>query len=238
MSRLHRRALLRWGLPAAGLLALAGYFGPWVGHPAAGLVVTGLDLGEYVKFLPGVRSGATPLWREGFYAPLAAVSLAWSLHAYRGELGYPWWARAALLAGAIAAALNLLPPAWTPQRLLTPEFRLQTAVLAACLVAVACSPLLALLPRWPAALPPAAAALAGLWFPARGFLAVLPEIGGLYNKPLHPAWGMYVLPAGLVALLGWLLLFAMANSFETQSTQRAQSTERETEVRRALDADN
>ncbi len=228
------RGLLRWGLPAAGLLTLAGYFGPWVGHPAAGLVITGLDLGEYVKFLPNVRSGATPVWREGFYAPLVAVSLAWSLHAYRVELRYPWWARAALLAAAIAAALNLLPPAWTPPRLLTPEFRLQTGVMAACLAAVALSPLLALLPRRLAALPPVAVALASLWFPTRGFLAVLPEIAGLYNRPLRPAWGMYVLIAGLIALLAWLLLFAATNSLETQSAaRRAQRGNRENRSNRS-----
>lgn len=39
------------------LLLLTGYFGPWIDHEVAGLVVTGLDLGEYVKFLPEVRSG-------------------------------------------------------------------------------------------------------------------------------------------------------------------------------------
>ncbi|NJN84002.1 MAG: hypothetical protein HC802_18155 [Caldilineaceae bacterium] len=53
-------------LPIAVLVALAGYFGPWVDHPVAGLVVTGLDLGEYVKFLPVILSAEIVLWREGF----------------------------------------------------------------------------------------------------------------------------------------------------------------------------
>ena len=76
----------------------------------------GLDLGEYVKFLPSVRSGQVQLWREGFYLPLVAVSLAFSLFAYRRELRYPRWLRLLFLAVAIVAALNLLPPAWTPAR--------------------------------------------------------------------------------------------------------------------------
>ena len=49
--------LLRWLTPAACLFALAGYFAPWVDNRVAGLVITGLDLGEYVKFLPAVRNG-------------------------------------------------------------------------------------------------------------------------------------------------------------------------------------
>ena len=49
----------------------------------AGLVITGLDLGEYVKFLPAVRNGVISIWRQGFYIPLVAVSLSCSLIAYR-----------------------------------------------------------------------------------------------------------------------------------------------------------
>src|SRR5690606_17869344 len=75
----RRWTILRWLLPATILLAVAGYFGPWVGHRVAGLVVMGLDLGEYVKFLTPVRAGQIALWREGFYLPLVVASLAASL---------------------------------------------------------------------------------------------------------------------------------------------------------------
>jgi len=43
--------IARWGLPAGLVMAFIGYFGAWVDHPAAGLVILGLDLAEYVKFL-------------------------------------------------------------------------------------------------------------------------------------------------------------------------------------------
>lgn len=115
----------RWLLPAGAFLALAGYFGPWINHDAAGLVVTGLDLGEYVKFLPAIVNGEITLWREGFYLPLLCVSLTLSLFAFCHEYGYGWPIRILLLAVAVVTALNMLPPAWTPQRMLTPEFRLQ-----------------------------------------------------------------------------------------------------------------
>jgi hypothetical protein len=190
----------RWLLPAGCLLALAGYFGPWVGHPAAGLVITGLDLGEYVKFLPTVRSSEIWLWRPGFYAPLVAVSAACSLVAYRRDMHYPWWAKALLLTMALVAALNLLPPAWTPARLLEPEFRWQTGALILLLAALLVSPFLALLSRRVVALAVTLLVVAGIAFPLQGFFAALPSIAELYNRPLSPAWGPWLMVIGLVVV--------------------------------------
>ncbi len=203
----RRWAFLRWLLPATLIVALAGYFGPWVGHKAAGLVITGLDLGEYVKFLTPVRAGQILLWREGFYLPLVVASLSASLFAFRCELRYPWFVRGLLLAVAVIAALNLLPPAWTPQRMLTPEFRQQAIALAVCLAAMAFSPLLALLPRRLVAVAVAVGAIFAAIMPARQFLAVLPTIAELYHQPLMPAWGLWLCAGGLLALAGVALWF-------------------------------
>jgi hypothetical protein len=202
------RRMAKWLVPLAGVLTLAGYFGPWVDHPVAALVITGLDLGEYVKFLPAVRDGMVTVWREGFYWPLVAVSLSQSLYAFRPELNFGWPVRAGMLALAVVAALNLLPPAWTPTRLITAEFYLQTSGLVLCLAAMAVSPLLALLPGRMAAF--LTVALCGLaaWFPVRDFLRVLPGIGELYNHPLQPAWGMMILGVGLILMaVGTLSIF-------------------------------
>lgn len=205
-------------LPLAALLTLAGYLGAWVAHPVAGLAILGLDLGEYVKFLPEVRRGATGLWREGFYLPLVAASLACSLAAFRAELRYGWPARSALLAIAVVASLNLLPPAWTPQRMLTPEFHQQTAALLLGLGAVAFSPELALLPQRVVAALIALLALAAAIVPPWQFLAVLPAIALLYNHPLWPGWGMYGMIAGLALLL---VAAGMLWGFKRQSTGEA-----------------
>lgn len=196
----HR--IVRWLLPVALLLAFAGYVGAWVDHRVAGLVITGLDLGEYVKFLTLVRSGEVVLWREGFYLPLVAVSLTASLAAFRRELHYAWPIRAALLALAIVAALNLLPPAWTPQRMLTDEFCQQALALAGCLAAMAFSPLLALLPARAFAAIVAVLGISATIIPVRQFLRVLPAVSELYNHPQTPAWGMVLCAAGLIALAG------------------------------------
>jgi hypothetical protein len=204
---------VRWLIPLAALIALAGYWGPWVDHRVAGLVITGLDLGEYVKFLPSIRGGQVVIWREGFYWPLVAVSLSQSLYAFRPRLAYGWPVRAGMVALAIIAALNLLPPAWTPARLLTAEFRLQSGALVLCLAAMAVSPFLGLLPKLiPTALMLVLAGLS-IWFPVRDFLRVLPDIMTLYNRPLQPGWGLYTLIGGISLLaLGALLVLRFENA--------------------------
>ncbi|MFM7173579.1 MAG: hypothetical protein ACKO4U_11160 [Caldilinea sp.] len=204
---------LRWLLPLTLALSLAGYFGPWLDHKVAGLVITGLDLGEYVKFLPAARSMA--LWREGFYLPLIASSLAASLFAFRADLRCRWPLQGLLLGLATASALNLLPPAWTPQRMLTDEFRQQAVALALCLAAMAFSPLLALLPRQAVAGLIAAASLAAAVVPACQFLALLPAINDLYHQPQLPGWGLFLGTAGLLTLAS-SMFFWIRFSKETQ----------------------
>ncbi len=198
----------RWLIPISALVTLAGYFGPWVPHRAAGLVVTGLDLGEYVKFLVPVVSGQVSIWREAFYLPLFTVSIALSLLAFRAELAYVVLVRAMLLALAAVSALNMLPPAWTPGLLRTPEFRLQTAAIVVCLAALLISPLLALLPRWVAGVLIPILALASVALCAIQFNRVLPAIEDLYDQSLTYGWGFWLTPIGLLMLAGSSILFA------------------------------
>lgn len=211
-----------WWLPAGLLLALAGYFGPWVGHSAAGLVITGLDLGEYVKFLPVVRSGGITIWRPGFYAPLAAIGLAALLSAYHAV----YWPRAPLrlipLAIALVAAFNLVPPAWTPSRLLETEFRVQTTTMLLLLAATAVSPFLALVPRRVSAALATLFAVAGLAFSIQGYLAVRPAIAELYAGPLGMAWGPWIMAIGLVliAVSFWLPPVQEAHGQPSQFAER------------------
>ena len=250
VARAARAAWTAWAvpllLPIGALLAFWGYVGPWVDHRVAGLAVLGLDLGEYVKFLPSVRAGTTSLWREGFYLPLVAISLTLSLCTWRRELYWPptrssannsselahnltrspahpltrsllhWLLVALQVIGSIAAALNLLPPAWTPQRMMTPEFQQQAAALALCLIAVAFGPFLALLPRRLTGALLLLLCVPAAIVPVQQFLRVLPEIAGLYNHPLTPGWGMYAMIAGLLLLmgLGGLLMSASVKTEE------------------------
>jgi hypothetical protein len=199
----------RWILLSGAIVAFAGYFAPWVNHPAAGLAILGIDLGEYVKFLIPVRSGEIPIWREGFYLPLLTISLALSLFAFRPECRYPLWVRISMLLLAAVSALNMLPPAWTPALLRTPEFRLQSLWILLSLVAIGVSPLLALLPRWFASAAVALLSLTSMLLTVRMFLAVLPAIEPLYNHALSPATGVWATTAGLLLLAAGAILIAL-----------------------------
>lgn len=203
----------RWLLLAGCALTLLGYFAPWVDHPAAGLAILGIDMGEYVKFLVPVRDGTLAIWREGFYLPLLTVSLTLSLYAFRSETHYPLWLRILMLAAAGVSALNMLPPAWTPALLRTAEFRTQSLWIAVALAALLVSPFLALLPRWLAAALAATGAVASIVASLWMFLAVLTPIEALYNHPLAPAWGIWTTVAGLlvVAIAAILLALPVTN---------------------------
>jgi hypothetical protein len=188
-------------LPLGWLLAAAGYFGPWIGHPTAALALTGVDLGEFVKFLPDVQSGAVPVTRQLFYLPPLAVVLGVALLVWAPRLRYGAVVRGAALALAVPVSLQLMPPAWSPASLMGAEFRLQMAALAVCWLALATSWLLGRLPAWllggAAALLATGALGASLW----QMSVVKLSIDALYGQPPAPGWGLYVCSVGLAVML-------------------------------------
>ncbi len=128
---------------ALGLLLLAlGYWRAWLPHSSAALTLLGVDLPEFVKFVPEVRSGQIALRREVFFQPLLALTGGMLLLATLRQPPLPGWMRLALAALVIPAALSMLPPAWTPALLRTPEFRTQVWYILLLLLGVALSPLL------------------------------------------------------------------------------------------------
>jgi len=145
--------LNKWLLPLGILITLLGYFGPWVNHHVAGLVV---------------------------------------MH---------WIMRVFFVIIAIVAALNMLPPAWAPWKLRLPEFQLQTMLIIFCLVMMLISPFLALIPKRVRAIVATILAILSIWFPAVGFWRVLPTVSDLYNQPIWPGWGLYIMVIGLLLLL-------------------------------------
>jgi len=201
----------RWfPLIAAGLLGLAGYFGPWVAHRSAGLIVSGLDLGEYVKFIPEFMSGQIALQREIFYLPLLTGSLIASLLASRRSL--PRGLRIVLGLAAIPLALALLPPAWSPPLLLTQEFRLQTVALIFCLAMAPAVVVTRFLPDRLVFLLIAALAIPTAILPAWGFLQLKPAIAALYRQPLRLGWGFWAGLSGYLFVAFWAIAQALSRS--------------------------
>ncbi len=207
MARTRRLITIIVAILALLFLAF-GYWGRWIAHPAAGLNILGVDLPEYVKFVPEARYGVIPINRLVFFAMPLSLALGLILLAsVRMQLLV--WVRG--LAGllAIPVALSMLPPAWTPGLLMTPEFRAQTLVIMALMAATLLIPLWKLLiPDW----------LRGVFFILIGllplpalsaFFKIMPALEKLYNHPLSASPGVYWLVAGmaLMAATGGLLIF-------------------------------
>jgi hypothetical protein len=188
------------------LASLAGYLGPWVAHKAAALVLTGQDMGEFVKFLPDVRAGSVAVCRELFYLPLFAGALGLVLLASSSRLAYPWPVRWLLCLLGIPVALSMLPPAWTPQLMLTAEFRWQAVGIALCLAVILLHWLL--LGVRPVILDAIAALLAvvAAIVPVWQFLRIRPMLDEIYGQPVTVGWGLWLMPLALAlfcALLLW-----------------------------------
>jgi len=209
-QRGRRLAPVRMLLPLGWVLACVGFFGPWVAHTTAGLTITGVDMAEFVKFLPGVLDGSLPVARQLFYLPPLVVVVSVALLIGSRELRYPGPMQALFLALAVLVSLQLLPPAWSPASLRTSEFRLQAIALGGCWLLLAGFWLLARLPTWLTGSLTALVALVALILSGWQFLIAKPGIDGVYGIPPSTGWGLYLCLTGLAllaaagALLAWL----------------------------------
>ncbi|MEA3459785.1 MAG: hypothetical protein U9R11_03775, partial [Chloroflexota bacterium] len=119
------------------VLALIGYWGPWVAHQTAALVLSGLDMSEYVKFLAEVKWGTEPMVREIFYLPPLAAALCLALLAANERADYFSWMRGLMLVAAVALALVVLPAyPFVLQAPASSEFRWQFAASILCLLLI------------------------------------------------------------------------------------------------------
>ncbi len=193
------RRQARWSalLAAGAILTAAGYWGPWVAHKAAALVVPGLDLAEYVKFLPEYRNGQVDIWREGFYLPLLTLSLTLSFASWSLTVRWPTFVRVIAWLASVSAALAMLPPAWSPATLRLPEFRLQVLAIGLCLVAAAGAPVWrryrATWAHWVLAV----LSLLAIAIPIAQFGIIRPALNRVYGRPITPGWGPAVMALGL-----------------------------------------
>jgi hypothetical protein len=196
-------------------VGLAGYYGPWLMHRAAGLVVIGLDLAEYVKFVPQVISGQIALQREVFYLPLMAGSIAASLLASRRWL--PLWSRWALAFLAAPLALAMLPPAWSPAVLRLGEFRIQVLAIGVCLALIPGIMITRYLPDRLVLISIAFLSLMSALGPTWAFLQARPAIAQVYRRPAPLGWGFWL---NLVGFFGAAFL-AVAETLRTESRQQS-----------------
>lgn len=182
---------------AVALAALAMWL-PWVWHRAAALVLTGLDLPEFVRFMGDYRAGRLAVQPLAFAAPLVALSL--SLSAVAAYQRWPYRLRLVALGAAVAAATVALYP---PER----GREWAAAVLAVLAVHVGLS--LWRPPSVPARVLLSLAVVAGALLPLWQFAVMLPALSALYGRPVTPGPGVYAAAAAAALALAYPLGLAV-----------------------------
>ena len=200
-------------------LILIGYWGPWIAHSAASLVQSGLDLSEFVKFLPQVKDGSEPMYRWLFFLPLTTVALGlgfWATAqpwppmtgdtgdgAHRRTRRQPWMRAALVVLGALLLIILIPPYPFTSERLFGHEFRERTILalgswLAFLLVLVWLGRRLM---RRSAGIALGALTLVGTVSPIVQFLSVSDALGSVYGRPIVIGWGVWMMLVGLLVVL-------------------------------------
>jgi hypothetical protein len=190
-------------------LALIGYWGPWVNHKTAALVLSGLDMAEFVKFLPGVQASTEFMIRELFYLPPLAAALCLALMGNSRHWRYPLWARAIMVTAAVALAIIVLPPyPLILQALSSDEFRRQFLMGVGCLAVIGGALLYRRLPKAIVAGALIAISLVGAIPPLWQFFSIRSALDRVYGQPIHIGWGLWLMVAGFLVVAGtggWML---------------------------------
>jgi hypothetical protein len=219
-ARRHQMiAMFRVLLPLGWLAAAIGVYGPWIAHPTAALTLSGVDMGEFVKFLPGTLDGSLQVTRQIFYLPPFAIVASIALEIGASQLHYPWYVRLAALLLAVPVSLQLLPPAWSAASLVTPEFRAQTIALGLSWLLLAGFWLWPNLPLWLSCSMSAALALAAAILTSWQYAVVKPAINQVYGTEPGIGWGFTLCMAGLALVAGSSMALAL------HSRQRSWSNE-------------
>ncbi len=197
--------------PLGIALPLVGYWGPWVNHKTAALVLSGLDMAEFVKFLPGVRAGTEFMIRELFYLPPLAAALCLALIGSNRLWRYPLWARAIMVTAAVALAIIVLPPyPFILQALDSDEFRRQFLMGAGCLAVIGGALFYRRLSKAMVAGLLIVISLAGAIPPLWQFFSIRSVLDSVYGQPIHIGWGLWLTAAGFLVMAGagvgyWIL---------------------------------
>ncbi|MDY7041682.1 MAG: hypothetical protein SVX38_12545 [Chloroflexota bacterium] len=187
--------------PLALLLALIGYWGPWVDHQSTALVLNGLDMSEFVKFLPEVRSGSAFMLRELFYLPPLAAALCLALLAVRLR-SHPAIVRMVMFGLAVGLCIVVLPPyPFVLHALASAEFRRQFILAVFSLGLVAASPLYRRLPARLVSLILVALAFVGVIPAVAQFFAIRPALDQAYGWPVQIGWGLWVTVVGFAFVI-------------------------------------
>jgi hypothetical protein len=206
MARLHRYRESLFPLAVTGIVL--AYFLVWLPQPVVGLSFIGLEMGEWVKFIPQVQSGEVLPGRNLFYLPpvTSGLMLAFWTADWPNRRSRTWLARGlAVLCGLLAfPALEAIR--YEPGS----EWQLRLGMVGLVVVGAGLSPLLRLLPGpWADAVPwglVTVLALIGSILPTWAYLAIRPAAAGLLGEQVGIGPGVWLnlgghFLAGMAALL-------------------------------------
>jgi hypothetical protein len=198
-STIHQGLFPNWLLGGGLLLTgIGGGFAPWVWRESVALQLTAPGLAEFVKFLPGVRSGQIQIERLYFLLPLFVALLALPLFTANSQLTLPAWVRWGLRLATLPMALASLSPVWTPTVLLAPEFRTQTVLAAVAVGLVLLAPLLGRLPLRLLVILLLVGAAGAVTLPAWQFGLIEAEMVEAYHEPVSLGVGWWLTVGGVL----------------------------------------
>lgn len=170
---------MNWRKAAVALPALLGALSlwfPWVHHRAAALVLTGLDLPDFVRFM---GTAGTPFVRPtqlAFAAPLLALALSGILWAWSRRTASIWFRAGILVLGLWLASVAFSPLERRSEFLLAGGFLTGTWLIAGLIGA----------PAWVAQVVAVAGSLGGAVAALAQFARLRPALAGLYGSL---SWG-------------------------------------------------
>ena len=182
---------------------LLAYFLPWLPHPAAGLRLIGLEMGEWVKFLPQVRSGEIAAGRNLFYLPPITLGALLAL----ATAGWPngRWQTWAMRGLAVAVSLLALPALEAIRDEPSGEWLLRLLLIGGVVGVAFLSGLGGRLPAQASWLLLALIALAGALLPTWAYLSVRPVIADLLRAPVGIGPGVWLNLVGHLLAAGTAL---------------------------------
>jgi hypothetical protein len=180
-----------------------GYLLVWLPQPVVGLSFIGAEIGEWVKFLPQVRSGEIVPGRNLFYLPPIALGLMMILWTagWQNRRWQTWGLRGMAVLVALLAFPALEAIRFEPAG----EWLLRLLLVILVFVVAILFPLTKRLPRdavmcgsWLVIM---LLGLLGLLLPTWAFLAMRPAISGLFRGEVGIGAGVWMNAAGHLAVL-------------------------------------
>jgi hypothetical protein len=201
-------------LPVGFTTILVAYFLIWLPQPIVGLSFIGLEMGEWVKFLPQVRLGEISANRNYFYIPpitLGMMMIAWTV-TWPNKRWQTWVARGL----AVAVAFLAFPSVEAILDEPASEWLLRVILVMVVLILAALCPLFKRLPpgilikgSWLLIM---LLGLIGAIFPTWAYLAVRGPVGDLLRLAIGIGPGVWLNAAGHILLVGTVAYFLVAGS--------------------------